>query len=155
MCPPQGILGVLVVIEANRDPLGFAVTGFALVPITSRMNVLNLVAINACCPDPTVALAAVTGRTGNADMRLVEREFGCTMVEGLGVVPFGFAMTFVTRLAQAPFVWIGGLVAIDAAPRRITEFCGHGVATSARHRYVRTLQGEIRGRMIEGLAIEL
>lgn len=119
------------------------------------MDVLDLMAIHACRPDPAIAFAAVAGETGNGMVGLVEREFGCTVVEGLGVVPFSFTMTFVTRFAQAPLMRIGRLVTINATPRRTTEFCGRGVAAPARHRFVRALQDKIRERMIEGFPVEL
>jgi hypothetical protein len=127
----------------------------AFEPVTPRMNVLDLVTIHACRSDPAIAFAAVTGKTGNATVGLVEREFGCTVVEGLGVVPFGFTMTFVARLPQAPLMRIGSLVAIDAASRRTAELCGRQVAATARHRFVRALQGKIRERVVEGFPIEL
>ncbi len=152
---PQRVPGILVVVEVNRRPLAFAMAALARDPVTSRMNVLDLMAIHACRPDPAIAFAAVAGETGNGTVGLAEREFGCTVVERLGVLPIGLSMTLVARLPQAPLVRIGRLVTIDATSRRITEFCGRCVATPTRHRFVRALQGKIRGRVIEGFPVEL
>ena len=152
---PQRIPRILVVVEVNRRPLAFAMAALARDPVTSRMNVLDLMAIHACRPDSAIAFAAVAGETGNSTVGLAEREFGCTVVEGLGVLPFGFTMTLVAHLPQAPLVRIGRLVTINAMSRRIAEFYRRCVAAPARHRFVRALQGKIRERVIEGFAVEL
>lgn len=56
----QRKLRVLVVIKVNGTPFGLAVAAVALDTISSRMNILKLMAFNASRPNPLVALASMT-----------------------------------------------------------------------------------------------
>jgi hypothetical protein len=55
----QGIL-CLIVIESRPFPVALPVTSFTFGPVAAGMNVLDLVAGDARCADPGVALAGVT-----------------------------------------------------------------------------------------------
>jgi len=56
----QRKLRVLVVIKVNGTPFGLAVAAVAFDTISSRMNILKLMAFNASRPNPLVALASMT-----------------------------------------------------------------------------------------------
>ena len=62
MRAPQGIFRVLVVIEANRIPLCFAVACRTAVAIASGMDVLDQVAARAFGANPLVSLSAMAGQ---------------------------------------------------------------------------------------------
>jgi len=98
MCGPERKFRLFVVIEVNRDPLVLVVATFALGPMPSGMDILNLVAIDACCADPLVALANMAGRARYIAMRTLQRKRGLVVVESLHATPCGFAMTIVALL---------------------------------------------------------
>jgi hypothetical protein len=152
---PQRIFCFLVVIKMNRGPLAFAVTALAFGSVTPGVNVLYLVTAHARRSDPAITLTAVAGETGNGTVRLMEREFGRSVVEGLGMAPFGFAVTLVAAFPQSPLMRINGLVTVKAASRRTPELGGRSVTAAARHRHMRIPQREICRCVIEGFPVEL
>ena len=98
MCGLERKFRLFVVIEANRDPLVLVMTAFALGSIPSGVDVLNLVAITACCANPLVAFPNVTRGARYIAMRTLQRERGLVVVESLHAMPCGFAMTIVALL---------------------------------------------------------
>lgn len=154
MRPSQRILGVPVVIEANRVPFFFAVAAFAPGSVASRMDILNPVTAGARRANPLVTFSAVARRTGDGTVCLVERKSGRVMVEGFDLAPNRFAVALVARLSQSSLVRIIFLVAIEAARRSVAELCRLWMATSARNGDVRVPQRKIRECVIEGFSVK-
>jgi hypothetical protein len=152
---PERKLRRLVVVEANRAPLVLVVAALALAAVPSRVDILNLVAIDARSADPLVAFAAMARRAGDGAVRGLESEFGRVVVERLRRPPGGLAVAIVAPLAEAPLVPIVRLMTVEAAPGCVAVSCRLRMAAAALRRLVRVPELEIRKRVIERLAIEL
>ena len=152
---PQRIFGRLVMIEMGRFPLVLIVTGFALGAVSSRVGILNLMAIHALGADTLVTFANMACGTGDRAVRALEWKPGRIVIERLDPAPSGFAVAIVAFFTEAPFVGVFRLMAVEAVSRRIAEFCCRRVAAGARHRLVGVAKPKIGLNMIEGLAIQL
>jgi hypothetical protein len=155
VCASQRVFCILVMAEMEHWPFAFAVAALTPRSIASGMNILDLMAIDARRPDPGVALPAVAGRTGDCPVRLVEWEFGRTVVEGFDAAPFGLVMALFAGFPQSALVRIASLVATDAASRRVAEFCRRCMTAAAGDRHMGVLQHEIRVGVVEDFSIEL
>jgi hypothetical protein len=145
----------LVMIEENRAPFVLVVAGLAFAAISSGMNILNPVAIDACGTDPLIAFANMARGADDGTMCASERKLGLVMVVRLDASPCRFAVTIIARFAEAPFVRIIRLVAVEAASGRIAKLYGLHMTAAALHGFVSIVQLEIRESVVEGFAIEL
>ena len=91
----------------------------------------------------------------DSGMRTHQRKLRLVVVEWLDASPGLLAMTIVTPLSKAPFMRIAGLVAIEAASRRIAKLDRLHVTAIAAHCLMRTLKFKVRGCVIECFPIEL
>ena len=151
---PERKFRVPVVIETDRRPLVLFVAGFALGAVASAMDVLNPVAIDACRADVLVALADVAGRAANVAVGAPQWKFCLVVIVRFNLPPRRIAVAAVACFAETPFVRILCLVAIEASPRRVSEFDVLCVTAAALHRLVGVPQLEIRQRVIERLAVK-
>jgi hypothetical protein len=142
-------------IEMGRLPLLLIVTSLALGTVSSGVGILKLMTIHALGADTLVTFANMACGTGDRAVRALEWKPGRTVIERLDPAPSGFAVAIVAFFAEAPFVGVFRLMAVEAASRRIAEFCCRCVAAGARHRLVGVAKPKIRLSMIEGLAIQL
>jgi hypothetical protein len=145
----------LVMIEANRAPLVLVVAGLAFGSISSGVNILNPVAIDARGANPLVAFANMARGAEDGAMCALERELGLVMIERFDTLPSRLDVAIVTCLSKAPFVRIARLMTIEAASGRVAEFYRLGVAAAALHGFVSVAELKIRKCVIEGFAIEL
>ena len=141
-------------IEADRDPLVLFVAAFALRSISSGMDILNLVAIDAGCADPLVAFADVARGAGDITVCASQRKPGLVVVVRFHLPPCGLAMTIVARFPQTPLMWIDRLVTIEAASWSIAELHILCMTAIALHRLVSFSKLEIRECVIERLTIK-
>jgi hypothetical protein len=88
-------------------------------------------------------------------MRTHQRKLRLAVVEWFDAAPGLLAMTIVTPLSKASFMSIAGLVAIEAASRRIAKLDRLHVTAIATHCLMCTLEVEIRDCVIECFPIEL
>ena len=144
----------LVMIEEIRFPLVLFVTGLAFSAVSSGVNILNPVAIDACRADPLVTFANMARRAGNGAMCALEPELGLIVVERFDTTPYRLAVTIVARFPEPALVRIVHLMTVEAASRRVAEFYCLRVTVAALHGFVSVPQLKIRKRMIEGLAIK-
>ena len=144
----------LVVIEENRFPLVLFVTGLAFSAVSSGVNILNPVAIDARSANPLVAFANMAPGAGDGAMCALEPEPGLIVVERFDTTPYRFAVTIVARFPEAALVRIVHLMTVEAASRRVAKFYRLRVTAGALHGFVSVPQLEIRKRVIEGLAIK-
>lgn len=151
----QGKLRRLVVIEKDRFPLVLVVTAVALGPISSVVDILNLVAIDARSADPLVTFAAVACRAGDDTVCTLKRKLGLIVIEHLHAMPRRFAVTVVARLSETPFMRIVRLVTIEAASGRVSKLYRWCVTAGALHGLVCVPELKIRKRVVERLAVEL
>src|SRR5262249_34543551 len=149
MCGSERKFRLLVVIEVNRDPLVSVVAAFALASIPSGMDILNLVAIGACCANPLITFANMAHRARYIAMRTLQRERGLVVVESLHAMPCGFAMTIVALLPQTSLMRIVLLMTIETASRGIAELCILWVTAVALHGLMSVAKLEVRKCVIE------
>ena len=142
-------------IEANRAPLVLVVAGLAFGAVSSGVNILNPMAIDARGADPFVAFANMARGAEDGAMCALEREFGLVMIERLDTTPRRLGMTIVTCLSKASLVRIVRLVTVEAASGRVAELYILQMTAAARHGFVGIAQLEIRKGVVEGFAIEL
>jgi hypothetical protein len=145
----------LVVIEANRAPLVLVVTCLAFGAVSSGVNILNPVAIDACGANPLVAFANMARGAEDSAMCTLEREFGLVMIERFDATPCRLAMAALAYFPKATLVRIIRLMAVEAAPRRIAKLHRLHMTAAALHGFVSVTQLEIRKSVIEGFTIEL
>jgi hypothetical protein len=144
-----------IMVEANRAPLVVLMAGLALCTVSSTVDVLNLVTIDACSANSLIAFAAVTRRTCNVTMRAVERELGLVVVVRFDSTPCRLAVAVLAHFAKATLVRIIRLVAVEAASGRIAKLHGLHMTTAAYHSLMRVAQLEIRKCVIERFAIQV
>jgi hypothetical protein len=154
MCGPERKFRVFIVVEADRDPLVLFVAAFALRSISSGVDILNLVAIDAGCPDPLVAFAGMARGARDITVCASQRKLGLVVIVRLHLTPCGFAMAIVARFPQTPLMWIDRLVTIEAASGSIAELYVLRVTAVALHRLVSFSKLEIRECVIERLTIK-
>jgi hypothetical protein len=145
----------LVMIEANRAPLVLVVAGLAFGAVSSGVNILNPVAIDAYGANPFVAFANMARGAEDGAMCALERELGLVMIERFDTLPCRLDVAIVTCLSKAPFVRIARLVTIEAASGRAAEFYCLRVTADAQHGFVRVAKLEIRKCVIECFAVQL
>jgi hypothetical protein len=145
----------LVMIEANRAPLVLVVAGLAFGAVSSGVNILNPVAIDAYGANPFVAFANMARGAEDGAMCTLERELGLVMIERFDTLPCRLDVAIVTCLSKAPFVRIARLMTIEAASGRAAKFYCLRVTADAQHGFVSVAQFEIRKCVIECFAIEL
>jgi hypothetical protein len=145
----------LVMIEANRAPLVLVVAGLAFGAVSSGVNILNPVAIDARGANPFVAFANMACGAEDGAMCTLEGELGLVMIERFDTLPCRLDMAIVTCLSKAPFVWIARLMTIEAASGRVAELDRLRMTAAALHGFVSIAQLEIRKCVIECLTIEL
>ncbi len=141
-------------IEADCDPLVLFVAAFALRSISSGMDILNLVAIDAGCADPLVTFADMARGARDITVCASQWKPGLVVVVRLRLTPCGFAMTIVARFPQTPLMWIDRLVTIEAASGSIAELHILRMTAAALHRFVNFSKLEIRECVIERLTIK-
>jgi hypothetical protein len=93
---PQRKFRRLVVVEPNRAPLVLVVAGLAFGAVSSGVNILNPVAIDACGADPFVAFANVARAAEDGAMSTLKRELGLVMIERFDTLPCCLDMAIVT-----------------------------------------------------------
>jgi hypothetical protein len=112
----------LVVVEMIRFPLDFIMATFTLGAVTSGVNVLNLVAIDAASSDTLVSLADMARWARNGLVCTLERKLRGIVVERLDLTPSGFAVAVVAFFSKAPLMWIFRFMTIDTASGRLAEY---------------------------------
>jgi hypothetical protein len=145
----------LAMIEANRAPLVLVMAAFTPGTVPSGVDVLNLVAIQACGADALVAFTNVTRGTEDSAMGALELEPGPVVVERFDAAPYRLPMTVVARFPKTPLVRIVRLMTIEAAAGGVAKMCGLRVASDTLHRLVSLPKLEIRKCVIERLAVQL
>jgi len=144
-----------VMIELNRLPHRLIVAVLAFGTIATQVNILQAVTFDAGGSNVGVTLAGVTGRAIDRPMRALQRKLGGVVIERLHVQPSVITMALVAFLSKLALVRIDRLVAIDTKSGRVAKLDGLGMTIAAGGRLVGTIKTEIRGRVVEGLAIEL
>jgi hypothetical protein len=145
----------LIVIEVDANPLVLIVAGLAFPAISTGVDVLNSVAFDARRTEILVAFAKMACGARDSGVRTHKRKLRLAVIEWLDSPPGILAMTIITPLSKAPFMRITGLVAIEAASRRIAKLdCLHVTAIAA-HCLMRPLEFEVRGCVIECFPIKL
>jgi hypothetical protein len=142
------------VIEVDLGPPVLFVAAFAFGSIPSAMDILNLVAIDARCADSFIAFADMARGARDIAVRTLQPKFGLVMIKRLHVTPCGFAMTIIAGVAQTPFMRIICLMTIEAALGGIAELYILCVTAVALHCLVTVPKLEIRGCVIECLAVK-
>jgi len=145
----------LVMIEPGRLPHRLIVAVLAFGTITSQVNILQAVAFGAAGGNVGVALAGVARRTRDRPMRALQRKLGGVVIERLQMQPSVFTVALVAFLAELALVRIARLVTVEAESGRAAKLGRLHVTFVAGRGLVGALQAEIRGRVIECLAIEL
>jgi hypothetical protein len=74
-------------IEMDRGPLALVVAAFAFRTVPSGVDILNLVARDACCADALITFTDVACRAGNSPMRVLERKSCLVVIERLHLTP--------------------------------------------------------------------
>jgi hypothetical protein len=96
VCASQWKFRRLVMVEANRAPFVLVVAGLAFGAVSSGVNILNPVAIDACGADPFVAFANMARGAEDGAMCTLQRELGLVMIERFDTLPCCLDMAIVT-----------------------------------------------------------
>jgi len=118
------------------------------------MDILDLVAIDARCADSFIAFANMARGARDIAVRTLQRKLGLVVIKRLHVMPCGFAMAIIARVAQTPLVRIVCLMTVEAAPGGIAELYILCVTAVALHCLVSVPKLEIRRCVIECLAVK-
>lgn len=129
--------------------------GLALAAITGGVRVLQTMTGNAGRCEILVAFAGVTGGTANLFVGALEGEFCLAVIECLDAAPAILAVAAIALLTEPLFVRLLRFVAVVAASGGTAEGDCCRVAAVAAYRLVAALELEVRGGVIEGLAVEL
>ena len=146
--------GRLQVIVLRAGPTGRLVTLCARGAARAGVDVVRCVAGGTLGWGVLVPVAHVAGCAGRLHMLAGQREPGLGVIKPHTCPAAGFVAAGAIA-AQLAFVRFFFLVTIDACGRHLTMFAARHVASRARYRGVRSLQGKVGLRVREGSGLEL